>query len=119
MATPIVRKLHQIDATDQAVGRLATRIATLLRGKHKTTFQPHIDEGDIVEIKNIAFLKFTGKKLEQKVYHHHSGHPGGLKTTFMKDIQKKDPANILYRAVREMLPPIKARTDLLKRLIIR
>lgn len=120
MATPKVeRKLHKIDAAGQTVGRLSTRIATILRGKHKPEFQPHLDLGDIVEVTNIADLRFTGKKVEQKKYYRHSQHPGGLKITQLKSLKKDQPAEILKRAVREMLPPIKNRPTLLKRLIIR
>ncbi|NTW22148.1 50S ribosomal protein L13 [Candidatus Falkowbacteria bacterium] len=120
MATPKVeRKIHNIDATGKAVGRLATQIALLLRGKHKPEFQPHLDLGDIVEVKNIDQLSFTGKKVEQKLYYRHSQHPGGLKVTQMKNLKKDNPADILKRAVREMLPPIKKRPDLMRRLIIR
>ncbi|HAM88632.1 MAG: 50S ribosomal protein L13 [Candidatus Falkowbacteria bacterium GW2011_GWC2_38_22] len=113
------RKLHKIDATDKAPGRIASDIAILLRGKNKPEFQPHIDAGDIVEVYNIDKLKFTGKKLEQKNYYSYSGYPGGLKTRKMSDINDKKPGEILKRAVREMLPPVKFRTDMLKRLIIR
>ncbi len=101
------------------MGRLATRIATLLRGKHKPSFEPHLDQGDIVQISNIAALKFTGKKFEQKTYIRHSGHPGGLKETLMKKVFQKDPAEVLRKAVREMLPPVKFRTDMMRRLIIK
>jgi len=75
----IERKLHKIDASGKAPGRLATQIAIILRGKNKPEFEPHIDAGDIVEISNADELKFTGKKIEQKKYHRYSGYPGGLK----------------------------------------
>jgi len=113
------RKLHQLDATDQAVGRLASKIAIILRGKNKTEYQPHLDLGDIVEVKNITKLKFTGKKLEQKEYYHVTGYIGGLKTKKMEDIFENNPGDILRRAVREMLPPTKLRPNMLKRLIIK
>lgn len=113
------RKLHKIDATDKAVGRIASDIAILLRGKNKPEFQPHIDAGDIVEVYNLDKLKFTGKKIEQKNYYSYSGYPGGLKTKKMSDILNTNPGEVLKRAVREMLPPVKFRTDMLRRLIIR
>ena len=119
MTQTILRKLQKIDATDQAVGRIATQIALMLRGKTKPEFMPHLDIGDIVEVSNIKKLKFTGKKLEQKEYYRYSGYPGGLKTLKMKDLNKKDPADILRRAVREMLPGNKLRDGMMKRLIIR
>ncbi len=115
----IVRKLHEIDAAGQSVGRLATKIAQLLRGKNKPEFLPHLDLGDIVSVKNISQLKFTGKKLEQKKYYHYSGYLGGLKTKKMSDLLVNDPGDILKRAVREMLPPTKLRSAQLKRLIIK
>ena len=113
------RKLHKIDAAGIAPGRLASQIALILRGKNKPTYQPHLDEGDIVEVKNISKMKFTGKKLQQKKYFHYSGYQGGLKTTKMSEILKTNPADILQRAVRQMLPPTKLRVGMMKRLIIK
>lgn len=115
----ITRQLHKIDATDQTVGRLSTKIATLLRGKNKPEFEPHMDCGDIVEVSNIKKLKFTGKKIEQKKYYHYSGYPGGLKEKKMKDLAEKNPGEILQRSVREMLPPVKFRRNMMRRLIIK
>ncbi len=115
----IERKLHKIDASNKSVGRLATEIATILRGKNKPEFEPHLDCGDIVEVSGVDKLKFTGKKLEQKKYFRYSGYPGGLKTIKMSDLVKKNPGEILKRAVREMLPPVKFRKNMLKRLIIK
>jgi len=115
----IVRKLHQLDATDSTVGRLATKIATLLRGKNKPEYEAHLDLGDIVEVKNISKIKFTGKKLAQKQYHHFSGYLGGLKSKKMSEIYSTNPGDVLYRAVREMLPDTKLRNNMLKRLIIK
>lgn len=115
----IVRKLHQLDATNLTVGRLATKIAILLRGKHKPEYEAYLDLGDIVEVKNISKLKFTGKKLDQKLYHHFSGYLGGLKSKKMSEINATNPGDILKRAVREMLPDTKLRTNMLKRLIIK
>lgn len=115
----IERKLHQLDATDQAVGRLATQVANLLHGKNKPEYQAHIDMGDIVEVKNINKMKFTGKKLEQKEYYHFSGYIGGLKTKKMSAVYALNPGEVLQRAVREMLPPTRLRVNMLKRLIIK
>ncbi len=117
--TKIERKLHKIDATGLSLGRLGTRIANLLRGKHKPEFQPHLDRGDIVEVSNAGKIKFTGQKLEQKQYHHFTGYIGGLKSRKMGDIFAKDPGEVLRRAVRDMLPPTRLRTGMLKRLIVR
>ncbi len=119
MKNIIERKLHKIDATDQTIGRMATRIATLLRGKNKSTYQPHLDEGDIVEVSNIKFAKFTGKKLNQKLYYRFTGYPGGLRTKKMSDVMKTKPEVVLQKAVREMLPPTRLRPAMMKRLIIK
>ena len=115
----IERKLHQIDASGLVLGRLATEVARLLRGKNKPEYEPYLDLGDIVEISNIDKLKFSGKKLEQKQYHHYSGYLGGLKSKKMGEVYKQDPGDVLKRAVREMLPDNKLRTGMLKRLIIK
>lgn len=111
----IERKLHKIDATEKSVGRIATQIALILRGKNKVEYQPHIDMGDMVQVVNIDKLKFTGKKIEQKKYYKYSGYPGGLKTKKIADLK---PTEILKRAVRDMLPPTSHRVNMLKRLII-
>ncbi len=115
----IERKLHKIDAEGQSIGRLATNIALILRGKNKPEYQAHLDLGDIVEVSNIDKVKFTGKKLDQKQYYHYSGYIGGLKTKKMSEIFEKNPGDILYRAVREMLPNTRLRNGMLKRLIIK
>ena len=113
------RKKHTIDAKGKAVGRLASEIAILLRGKNKPEYEPHINGGDIVEVIGINKLKFTGKKLEQKKYYHYSGYPGGLKETKLGDLYKKDPGEVLRRAVREMLPANRLRKGMMRRLIIK
>lgn len=115
----IERKLHQIDAQGEMVGRLASRVAIILTGKRKTNYQPNVDQGDIVEISNVAGMKFSGKKLEQKKYYWHSGYPGGMKSKKVKDVLETRPGEVLRHAVREMLPGNKLRNGMLKRLIIR
>lgn len=115
----IERKLHKLDASGQTPGRLGTKIAMILRGKHKAEFQPHLDLGDIVEVNNVSEMKFTGKKIEQKEYHHYSGYLGGLKTKKMSEVLATNPGDVLFRAVRKMLPNIKLRNNMLKRLIIK
>ena len=112
------RQAHQIDATNQVLGRLASGIAILLRGKHRATFTPHLDQGDFVIVRNAKNLKITGDKREQKIYYHHSGYPGGLKRTQMKDVIAKNPGDILRRAVWNMLPKNKLRSRMIKRLTI-
>jgi large subunit ribosomal protein L13 len=93
-----------VDADSQVVGRLATQIATLLRGKHKPTFTPSIDGGDFVIVVNAEKIKITGRKADQKVYYRHSGYPGGIKATPYKMMLSKHPDRILRIAVKGMLP---------------
>ena len=88
--TEIKRNWHLIDASDQYVGRLATRVARILMGKHKADFTPHIDAGDFVVITNTDKLKISGDKANQKMYFHFSGYPGGLSKTSYKDLFKRD-----------------------------
>jgi len=117
--TQFLRQRQVFDATNQAVGRLATRVVLALRGKDKADFLPHLDRGDIVEVTNIDKLKFTGKKLEKSVYHHYSGYPHGLKTKTVGEVYAKNPGEVLRRAVREMLPDNRLRQGMMKRLIIK
>jgi len=112
----IKRKKIEIDAQGQAPGRLATRIATLLMGKHKVDYVPHIDNGDKVIILNADKIRFTGKKAEQKMYRHHSMHPGGLKEIPAKRIMKEHPEEIIRHAVEKMLPKNKLRVDRMNRI---
>lgn len=114
----IKREKIQIDATDKAVGRVATEAAKILMGKNKPTFVRHIDTGDFVVINNAKLVKFTGKKLVQKDYYHHSQHPGGLTVTSMKKIFDADPTEVMRRAIYSMLPKNKLRTEMMKRLTI-
>ena len=93
-----------IDATNAIVGRLATIIARIIRGKHKTTFTPHMDHGDFVVVKNIENIKFTGKKFKNKKYYRHTGHPGGIKEITPENLHKKKPGEALKLAVKRMLP---------------
>jgi len=112
------RQIHKIDAQGKILGRLASEIAVLLQGKHKVNWQPHLDQGDIVEVINVAKLKLTGLKLEQKKYYRHSGYPGGLKEISLKTLLKTNPAKVLYNAVYHMLPKNKLRARMMKRLKI-
>jgi large subunit ribosomal protein L13 len=93
-----------IDGTNAVVGRLATIIARIIRGKHKTTFTPHMDHGDFVVVKNVENIKFTGKKFKNKKYYRHTGHPGGIKEITPENLQKKKPGEALKLAVKRMLP---------------
>lgn len=112
----IIRNKTTIDATGQSVGRLATQIATLLQGKHRVDYVPHIDLGDIIEVRNAAKVKITGQKLEGKFFYAYSGYPGGMRKTQLKDVMAKNPAEALTHAVYSMLPKNKLRKDRLKRL---
>lgn len=107
---------HVIDATNQSLGRLASKIAVLLRGKHKPNFTPHLDQGDKVKVLNVDKIKVTSKKLEQKVYYKYSGYPGGLKKRKMAEVFEKNPQEVLRRAVYNMLPKNKLRAKMMKRL---
>src|SRR3990172_8970122 len=93
-----------IDAADQTLGRLATRIARLLRGKQKPTYSPHLEMGDYVIVVNPARVRVTGKKLEEKVYYRHSGYHGGLKSVTLGELLTTRPARVIELAVRGMLP---------------
>lgn len=107
---------HTIDATGRVLGKLATEIAVLLRGKHKPDFVPYKDMGDIVIVRNADKIKFTGKKFDKKVYYHHSGYLGGLKEVPLKILFQKDPIQVLRKAVYGMLPKNKLRAKQIKRL---
>ena len=93
-----------IDGTNAVVGRLATVIAKIIRGKNKTTFTPHMDHGDFVVVKNIEKIKFTGKKFEKKIYYKHTGYPGGIKEITPARLHTKKPGEALKLAVKRMLP---------------
>jgi len=110
------RKTHKIDARDKVLGRLATEIAVLLRGKGKPEFAPHKDTGDFVIIQNIDKIRVTGKKMEQKKYYRHSGYPGGLKSVTMGGIFARDPKELFIKAVSGMLPHNKLKKEQIKRL---
>jgi len=112
----IKRKKVEIDAAGQAPGRLATKIAIILMGKDKATYQPHIDSGDFIIILNAKDAKFTGKKLDQKVYYRHSMYPGGLKETLAKKMMAEKPEEVIKLAVKNMLPKNKLRNERMKRL---
>ena len=112
----IERKWWEVDASKQSLGRVASEIATLLRGKHKRAFAPHMDMGDFVVVINADKLQFTGRKLQQKQYYRHSGYLGGLKTTTLKVELQKHPEEVLKRAVYSMIDDIKFRKKLMARL---
>lgn len=106
MASPstIERKWYVVDATGHTLGRLASEIASILRGKNKPTYTPHIDTGDYVIVVNADKIQVTGKKLDQKVYYRHSGYVGGIKETTLKEMLNKHPERVIEFAVKGMLP---------------
>lgn len=108
--------MKKIDATNQSLGRLASRVASILRGKTSPGFQPHILSREKVEVQNVDKIKFTGHKFEQKKYYHYSGYPGGLRERKVKDVFEKNPKEVLRRAVFGMLPKNRLRKEMIKNL---
>ncbi len=106
MASPatIDRKWYVVDATDMTLGRLASEVAKVLRGKNKAIFTPHMDCGDYVIVVNAAKVKVTGKKLDQKIYYHHSDYVGGMKEATLREMLAKKPEKVIELAVKGMLP---------------
>ncbi len=100
----IQSKWFEIDATDAVVGRIATVVSKIIRGKNKTTFTPHMDHGDFVVVKNVDLIKFTGNKFQNKKYFRHTGHPGGIKETTPEKLHDIKPGEVLKLAVKRMLP---------------
>ncbi len=114
--TKVQRQWHVIDASSAPVGRVATKVANFLRGKHKRTFTPNVDCGDFVVVINGSKLIFTGRKIEQKVYYRHSGYLGGLKKKSLKDEIVRNPEFVFRNAVRSMLDEVKFRKAMMGRL---
>lgn len=110
------RVTHTIDAKGQSLGRLAVRVALLLRGKAKSAFEYHIDGGDVVVVTNFKSVRITGKKMEQKTYYRHSAYLGGLKSRTLKESFAKESKEVLRKAVWGMLPKNKLRSEQIKRL---
>ena len=102
--TDIERKWYVVDATGYTLGRLSSEIAKVLRGKNKPTFTPHVDTGDYVSVTNAEKINVTGKKLDQKIYYHHSEYVGGMKETDLKTMLEKKPEKVIELAVKGMLP---------------
>ena len=115
-AANVERKWYVVDATDQTLGRLTSEIAKVLRGKNKPTYTPHIDTGDYVIVINAEKIKVTGKKLDQKIYYHHSDYVGGMKETTLKEMLAKKPENVITLAVKGMLPKGPLGRSMLKKL---
>lgn len=120
MASPstIDRKWYVVDATGYTLGRLASEIAKVLRGKNKPIYTPHMDTGDYVIVVNADKVKVTGKKLDQKIYYHHSGYVGGLKETTLREKLAKKPEEVIELAVKGMLPKGPLGRDMYKKLFV-
>ena len=118
MASPATldRKWYVVDATDMTLGRLASEIAKVLRGKNKAIFTPHIDTGDYVIVINAEKIAVTGKKLDQKIYYHHSDYVGGMKETTLREKLAKKPESVIELAVKGMLPKGPLGRQMLKKL---
>jgi large subunit ribosomal protein L13 len=112
----MTRKIHKIDLEGKILGRVASEIAILLRGKNKATFEPYLDEGDIVNVTNADKIKVTGKKLDKKIYYRYSGYQGGIKEETLGRLMQRKPEEALRRAVYNMLPKNKLRDKMIKRL---
>jgi large subunit ribosomal protein L13 len=100
----VKRDWFVVDATDKVLGRLASEIASRLRGKHKPEYTPHVDTGDYIVVVNVEKLRVTGNKAEDKIYHRHSGYPGGIYSTSFIKMQQRFPGRVLEKAVKGMLP---------------
>jgi len=112
----VERRWYVVDASEFELGRLATRIATVLRGKHKVEFTPHVDTGDFVIVVNASRVRLTGRKLDQKQYFRYSGHPGGLKSVGARSVRESDPERMIHHAVKGMLPKNRLSRKLIKKL---
>jgi large subunit ribosomal protein L13 len=114
--TEIERQWYVVDASDYTLGRLATRIATVLRGKHKPVFTPHVDTGDFVVVVNASKVKLTGTKPDSKFYHRYSGYMGGLKSVDAGTVRAEDPERMIQSAVKGMLPKNRLSRQIIKKL---
>ena len=117
-ASTIERKWYVVDAADYTLGRLASQVASVLRGKNKPQFTPHVDTGDYVIVVNAEKIKVTGKKLEQKIYYNHSDYVGGMKETTLKEMLAKHPERVIEHAVKGMLPKGPLGREMYKKLYV-
>jgi large subunit ribosomal protein L13 len=112
----VEREWYVVDASGYNLGRLATRIATILRGKHKALYTPHVDTGDFVIVINASQINLTGRKADHKKYHRYSGYPGGLKSAVASTVRAEDPERMFQQAVKGMLPKNKLSRHIIKKL---
>ena len=110
------RSWYVIDATDRTLGRLSTQIALRIRGKHKAEFTPHVDTGDYVVVINAEKVRVTGNKLDDKIYNHHTGFPGGIKSISLAKLMKKSPEKVVEMAVKGMMPKSKLGRSMISKL---
>ena len=112
----VKRQWYTVDAEDQVLGRLATQIATRLKGKHKAIYTPHVDTGDYIVVINAEKIRVTGNKESDKLYYWHTGHPGGIKSRNLKTMREKSPQSILESAVKGMMPKNKLGREMMSKL---
>jgi large subunit ribosomal protein L13 len=117
-AATVTRNWYVVDGTNQTVGRMCSRIAAILRGKNKASYTPHVDCGDYIIVINCEKVKFTGNKMEEKVYDNFSGYPGGRKEELAKDLIKRRPEVLIERAVKGMLPKNRLGRQMYKKLFV-
>jgi len=116
ISSQVQRDWYIVDASDKVLGRLASEIAHRLRGKHKPEYTPHVDTGDYIVVVNAEKIAVTGNKANDKVYYHHTGHPGGIKSTRFKDMIEKHPTRVIEAAVKGMMPKNKLGRAMLSKL---
>ena len=114
----VVRNWYVVDATDVSLGRLASKVATVLRGKHKPTYTPHVDCGDFVIVINASKVNLTGDKLNKKIYYDHSGYTGGLRERTAREMKEKYPVEMVERAIKGMLPHNRLGRQMSKKLFV-
>jgi len=114
----VVHAWFQVDAETETLGHLATKIAHILRGKHKPIYTPHVDTGDFIVVTNAEKIKLTGKKLQDKQYYRHTGYPGGIKSVNAEELLEKKPEMVIMKAVRGMLPKNRLGRQMIKKLKI-
>ena len=114
----VEKKWYLVDADDKVLGRLASQVASILRGKNKPIFTPYVDTGDFVVIVNAKKVRLTGKKVKDKVYYRHSGYPGGIKSITARDLLEKRPEDVIRKAVKGMLPKNRLGRKMLKKLLV-
>jgi len=117
-AATVTRNWYVVDGTNQTVGRMCARIAAILRGKNKASYTPHVDTGDFIIVINAGKVVLTGKKLDQKVYDHYTGYPGGLKEESAISLIKRKPEDVIERAVKGMLPKNRLGRKMFKKLFV-